>query len=274
MTPDPAVWNGQYKLPWNDPAFSRRMLAEHLSQEHDLASRRTDWIDRQVDWLHARLLGGKPARVLDLGCGPGFYVRRLAPRGHQCHGIDFGPASIEYARQHHPANTPGEYILADVRDAEFGGPHDLAMMLYGELNVFSPAEAAAIIGRARASLAPGGVLIAEVQTPESVEAAGRAAPSEQRSASGLFSDRPHRCRTENRWLPQERVTVQTFHVTDDAGGPPQEYRSTTKAWPDDELVDLFLGVGFAHVTRREDWPSNTDSLALWLATTEEVTASD
>ncbi|MBW7996213.1 MAG: hypothetical protein FVQ81_06515 [Candidatus Glassbacteria bacterium] len=34
-----SLWSGQYKIPWNDPAFSRRMLIEHLSQEHDLASR-------------------------------------------------------------------------------------------------------------------------------------------------------------------------------------------------------------------------------------------
>jgi len=28
------------KIPWDDPAFSERMLKEHLSQEHDAASRR------------------------------------------------------------------------------------------------------------------------------------------------------------------------------------------------------------------------------------------
>lgn len=28
------------KIPWNEPAFSQRMLANHLSQDHDWASRR------------------------------------------------------------------------------------------------------------------------------------------------------------------------------------------------------------------------------------------
>ena len=32
------IWGGQYKIPWNDPDFSRRMLREHLSQEHESAS--------------------------------------------------------------------------------------------------------------------------------------------------------------------------------------------------------------------------------------------
>ncbi|EOI1394309.1 hypothetical protein ACMGOD_005528 [Klebsiella oxytoca] len=28
------------KIPWDEPAFSQRMLANHLSQDHDWASRR------------------------------------------------------------------------------------------------------------------------------------------------------------------------------------------------------------------------------------------
>jgi len=43
---DDNIWHGAYKIPWDDPDFSRRMLAEHLSQEHDMASRRVEWIDR------------------------------------------------------------------------------------------------------------------------------------------------------------------------------------------------------------------------------------
>jgi hypothetical protein len=56
-------WGGEYKIPWNDPAFSRRMLAEHLSQSHDMASRRVEWIDRQVEWIDKNLLAGHPADI-------------------------------------------------------------------------------------------------------------------------------------------------------------------------------------------------------------------
>ena len=132
------LWDGAYKIPWDDPDFSRRMLAEHLSQDHELASRRVEWIDRQVEWIHSGLLGGQPAEVLDLGCGPGFYAHRLTSLGHRCRGIDFGPASIEHARKHNPDPSRCEFILDDIRHAAFGGPYDLAMLLYGEVNVFPP----------------------------------------------------------------------------------------------------------------------------------------
>jgi hypothetical protein len=67
----PAPWSEGEKIPWDEPGFSERMLKEHLSQEHDAASRRTEHIDAHVDWIHRELLGERPARVLDLGCGPG-----------------------------------------------------------------------------------------------------------------------------------------------------------------------------------------------------------
>ena len=75
------------------------MLKEHLSQEHDAASRRAAIIDGQVAWIHDHLLQGNPTRILDLCCGPGLYANRLARLGHRCVGIDFSPASIAYARE-------------------------------------------------------------------------------------------------------------------------------------------------------------------------------
>ncbi len=49
-TPDAAhLWDGKYKIPWDDVAFSRRMLNEHLSQDHDLASRKQGIIKAQVE---------------------------------------------------------------------------------------------------------------------------------------------------------------------------------------------------------------------------------
>jgi len=241
------------------------MLAEHLSQEHDMASRCAEWIDKHVAWIHNHLLNEELAKIVDLGCGPGLYSHRLTVRGHQCRGIDFGPASIEYARQHCPDGARCEFILGDIRQVAFGGPYDLAMILYGELNVFSPAEALAIFRKVQASLKPQGRLIVEVQTPEAVERMGRGEPSEQQSESGLFSDRPHRCRTENQWLPEQKIAIQTFSVTEATDGQMRVYRSTTKAWPDGELIELLKGAWFHEVARCDEWPGNTNALALWIA---------
>ena len=118
----PQPWADGEKIPWHEPAFSRRMLAEHLSQAHDAASRRLAIIDQHVAWINRELLSHGPARILDLGCGPGLYTEQLARLGHECVGIDFGPASIEYAKEQAAANNLNiDYRLADIRQAVYGG---------------------------------------------------------------------------------------------------------------------------------------------------------
>src|SRR5512140_1576091 len=102
-------WAEGEKIPWDDPEFSQRMLKEHLTQQHDAASRRTVTIRKHVQWIHTHLLGSQPARILDLGCGPGLYSSRLAKLGHTCTGIAFSPASIASATEHAPAGC--EYRL-------------------------------------------------------------------------------------------------------------------------------------------------------------------
>ena len=259
------IWHRGYKIPWDEPDFSRRMLAMHLSQDHDMASRRSEWIDKQVEWIHDDLLGEQSANILDLGCGPGFYSHRLTMRGHCCHGIDFGPASVDYARQHNPDESRCDFVLGDIREVQFGGPYDLAMILFGELNVFSPAEAIAILCKTQASLNPQGKLIVEIQTAEAVESVGRSEPNERHFESGLFSDRPHHCLTQNQWLPEHQVTIQTFYVTETENGQTQQFHSTTKAWQDNELIELLKNAGFKNPTQQNEWPSNTEGLKLWIA---------
>lgn len=135
------------KIPWHEPAFSKRMLEEHLSQSHDLASRRSERIDGHVSWIDGEILSHRPSRILDLGCGPGLYSERLARLGHECVGIDYSPASIEYARERARRDQLRcSYREEDLRTAQFGQDFDLALLIFGELNVFAPAMVDSLLG--------------------------------------------------------------------------------------------------------------------------------
>ena len=165
----PRPWAEGEKIPWNDPDFSRRMLGEHLSQEHDAASRRFEIIDTHVEWIHNQVLKGTPTQILDLGCGPGLYTNRLARHGHRCVGIDFSPASIAFAReQAEAADLECTYIQQDIRKVDFGGEYGLVMLIFGEFNVFRPGEAKGILGKACRALVPNGFLLLEPHTFEAV----------------------------------------------------------------------------------------------------------
>jgi SAM-dependent methyltransferase len=234
----PPAWE---KIPWHDPDFSRRMLREHLTQDHDMASRRQIIIDQQVDWIHRVVLGEQPAAVLDLGCGPGFYADRLSRLGHSVTGIDISPASIEYARQHHA----GTFILGDALTHDLGGGCDLAMMIYGEFNAFSPADACALIERAYAALKPGGRLLLEVHTDAFVRQYGCQPATWYTASSGLFSDQPYLCLNEP-LLDQDRA-VTHMYVIDAASGALDHYVTMLQAYTDDayrELLRRFADVRF------------------------------
>ena len=243
------------KIPWDEPGFSERMLKEHLSQDHDAASRRFEKIDAHVDWIHRDLLGERLARVLDLGCGPGLYASRLARLGHTCKGIDFSPASIAYARAE--AEREGldcTYVHQDIRIAEYGAGFDLVMFIFGELNAFRPEEAETILRKACDALVDGGVLLLEVSGFESLEAWGKSGASWYTTPSGLFSARPHLYLEENFWNEEQSVAVRRFYIVDAESGEVTPYAMGTQAYTNEEYRGLLKGCGFEDIVFHPSLP--------------------
>ncbi len=217
-TPAPEPWAEGDNIPWNEPGFSERMLVEHLSQEHDAASRRMAIIDRHVSWIHHDLLHGQPSRILDLGCGPGLYTSRLAKLGHTCAGIDFSPASIRYAQETAlRENLPCTYLLEDLRRANFGfersyAGYSLVMLIFGEFNVFQPTSAEKILRKAQGALLPGGILLLEPHPYLAIQKLGQECPRWSTHESGLFSDHPYLSLEESFWDGDRRAATNRYWI--------------------------------------------------------------
>lgn len=246
--PNPAPWSEGDKIPWNDPAFSERMLREHLSQDHDLASRRSAVVDAHVQWIHERVLDEEPATILDLGCGPGLYSSRLARLGHRCKGVDFSPASIRHAAER--AEREGltcTYIQDDIRQADFGDGYDLVLFVFGEFNVFRPADARTILEKARRALEPGGTLLIEPHHFEVVEKMGAAPPSWHTAPAGLFSEQPYLCLQENMWDHEAKTATTRFFVIDAATGGAEQLTQTMQAYTHGEYRTMLEQAGFGTV---------------------------
>jgi SAM-dependent methyltransferase len=236
------------KIPWHEPAFSARMLQEHLSQSHDMASRRSAGIDRHVAWIDGEVLTRRPARILDLGCGPGLYAERLARLGHECVGIDFSPASIEYAREQARRHQLScSYREEDLRTAELGLGFDLALMIFGELNVFTPGDVRSILQRARAALSERGSLLLEPHTLAAVREIGEQPPSWLTTDSGLFSERPHLCLREGSWDESEQIADERYFIVDAQTGETTRYGARVYGYTDSEYRSLLRECGFENV---------------------------
>ena len=251
----PEPWAEGEKIPWHDAAFSKRMLHEHLSQEHDAASRRAGTIDAHVKWIHRALLHKNRAKILDLGCGPGLYTQRLAALGHHCVGIDYAPASIAYARRQ--AQTDGlacQYIEADVRAAPFGTQYDLVMMVHGELDLFRPAQTEEILRRGWQSLKPGGRFLAEVHTLAAVRAIGERTVRWYTSPGGLFSSHPHLCLEEAYWDETHHVATQRWFLFNENEESVHCYAASTQGYRAGEHAQMFRRAGYGEI---QQFPSLT-----------------
>ena len=264
-TPVPEPWAEGEKIPWNDPAFSARMLREHLSQEHDAASRRFAIVDAHVAWIHQQVLDGKPARVLDLGCGPGFYAHRLAQIGHTCVGIDFSPASIAYAKaQAEGHGLPLTYIEGDARTVEYGIDYDLVMFIYGEFNVFSSTDVHRILQMAYQALKPGGWLLLEPHTFAAVESLGKVGNSWYTTVSGLFSERAHFCLTENFWDAERTIATERYFVIDALTCDVTRYASSMQAYTDEQYRALLTTCGYQDVRFYPSLQGEVEESTNWL----------
>ena len=244
----PEPWSEGDNIPWSNPGFSRRMLQEHLAQSHDLASRRSEKIDAHVEWIHREVLSGSPTKILDLGCGPGLYASRLARLGHRCVGIDFSPASMEYAKEQAASeNLSCGYLHADIRFTEYGSGYGLAMLIFGEFNVFKPSDATRILAKTHAALNEGGVLLLEAHTNEAIREFGLRPASWYASESGLFSDLPYLCLQENFWDAESETVTRRYFIVDASTGEVARYAQSPKAYTDEQYRSVLEDVGFADV---------------------------
>ncbi|HWG57090.1 MAG TPA: methyltransferase domain-containing protein [Gaiellaceae bacterium] len=106
-----------------------------------------------------RFLPPPPARVLDVGGGPGAYAAWLAARGYDVHLVDPVPLHVEQAR----AAAAGTFTVAagDARRLDEGDASCAAVLLLGPLyHLPERAERLTALREARRAVAPGGIVAA------------------------------------------------------------------------------------------------------------------
>jgi len=244
----PLPWAEGDNIPWNEPAFSNRMLDEHLSQAHDLASRREPLIEAHVEFIQQQLGDGHVARILDLGCGPGLYAHRLARLGFKCHGIDFSPASIVHARDVAARGALDcSFEQADLREADFGARRDGVLLIFGQLNVFERERAREILQRAHAALSPGGKLLLEPQELDAVRGEAETTTDWSVVQRGLFASTPHLLLHERFWDEPSRTATDRWYVVDTDSATVQQHAMSTCGYARDELSTLLRTIGFKKV---------------------------
>jgi SAM-dependent methyltransferase len=102
--------------------------------------------------------------MLDVGCGRGALLSRMAAAGWRCWGIDASPFAVDKARIHVPA---ARVVHARIEDIPRGASFDLITAAHLIEHLPDPVSA---LRRMHALLAPGGKLFVSLPNLDSAEA--------------------------------------------------------------------------------------------------------
>jgi len=99
-------------------------------------------------------LAGK--RVLDVGCGTGFFTRFYLEHGAQVTGIDIAPTSIQRLSEQYPG---ARFILSDVSEVQLAERYDVVNAFDVLYHITDDARWERAVRHLAQALAPGGTLL-------------------------------------------------------------------------------------------------------------------
>ena len=122
---------------------------------------RLAWFGRYFDANYATLFGRKDARILEIGCGKGYFLKVLRDRGYSdVHGIDLSEMDVDRARAVFDLRTvcaAGAVPFLSDRAGEFD-----AVFAKDVLEHVPREDVGPFLEAARSALAPGGTAIFQV----------------------------------------------------------------------------------------------------------------
>jgi SAM-dependent methyltransferase len=251
----PTPWIDGGNLPWDQEAFSRRMLQEHLDESHGAASRVSAERQLQLTWLRQKLNLQPGMRLLDITCGPGFYAVDLAKQGCSVVGVDFSPAAIAYARQLAENEGVAErctFVEQDVLQMDYEGQNfDAALFIYGQLAVFPRQQAQLLLEKVARSLRPGGLLCVELLNQERVDKCS--STWWFTDDTGLWGNAPFLHLGERFWLADQQTSMERFQIIHLDSGRLDEITLCDQTYAVETMGEMMKTAGFQTVDVYPAW---------------------
>jgi 2-polyprenyl-3-methyl-5-hydroxy-6-metoxy-1,4-benzoquinol methylase len=177
---------------WTDEHIARQMLAYHLNEQVDAASRNPKFIDRSVAWMVDTFHIRKGFSLIDFGCGPGLYTQRLARSGASVMGVDFSGNSLAYARSQ--AQREGlsiQYVQENYLNFVSNEQVDFVSMIMCDFCALSPVQRRQMLQRFAACLKPGGKILLDAYTLKAYQKREEKTLYEFNLMDGFWSAEPY-----------------------------------------------------------------------------------
>jgi amino acid adenylation domain-containing protein len=171
MVHDDEVFN--QTAPLADPTFNISGWNSSYTGEPIPAEEMREWVDDAVE----RILSLKPKRALEIGCGTGLLLFRLAQHCESYVGTDFSPAALAYVRQQLATRgeSDGEVVLLERRADDFRDvePNSFDAVILNSVVQYFPSVAyllRVLEGAVRVTRSGGFVFVGDVRSLPLLEA--------------------------------------------------------------------------------------------------------
>lgn len=228
---------------WNDPYIFQQMLKFHLDENSELASRKKEFIDSSVEWMTEYFDINKQTKIIDFGCGPGLYTTPFAKRGAYVTGIDFSENSINYARKIAKENQLNiDYICESYLDFSTTEKFDLAIMIYCDFCVLSPAQREQLLRNIHKLLKDGGRFIFDVWSLFFFDEAEEKATYEYCPKDGFWSAKPYYAFMNTFKYDQQKLYLDKYTIIKE--NRTREIYNWLQCYSQQSIEDVLLQNGF------------------------------
>lgn len=235
----PALWQRSAEPFWDDEHISKGMLEAHLNPDWEAASRKHIDIDRSVTWLKSIIPAG--SRILDLGCGPGLYTKRLSDAGYDVTGIDYSKRSIAYAKSQ---DAKTEYLYKNYLEIDFTDMFNAVTLIYCDYAALTPDERQTLVQKVYKALKPGGLFIFDVFSENQfINNKANSTSWTLCKNGGFWSTEPHICLQATYLYENNAVAVDQYVIV--RNDEIKEYLIWDTAYTIPKLTDEVSSLGFS-----------------------------
>lgn len=226
---------------WDDEYVSKQMLNFHLNKDIEAASKTKETIDAEVSFIIKATDMKEGKTVLDLGCGPGLYVKEFAKTGAMITGIDISERSINYANDNiKPVFKNTSFIKENYLTMGIHQTFDIATLIYYDFCALNPGEQMLLLSKIHRSLSDHGIFILDVfSANKEINISTNLSVCE----GGFWSPKPY-IEIRNTYLYEEPKTEGLQYTIINENGDTKIIRIYHRLFKLSEITELLIKCGF------------------------------
>lgn len=221
---------------WDDPYISEQLLKMHLNSDIEAASKTKATLEAEANFIINYTNMNSNKTVIDLGCGPGLYIKEFAKTGANITGVDISDNSLQYARETIERNYPNtkfekmNYLSLDYKEA-----FDIATLIFYDFCVLSETEQSILITKVYDALKKEGIFVLDVVTENRKPELGSRISVQE---SGLWSSEPYVEILNTFMYDNPKIEGQQYTIIDEEGSV-KIIRFYNRLFSLDEITTLF-----------------------------------